>query len=127
MSSHAALPHSPERCLPMPVARPSLFDMRFGPARRVPRGVGFAGLLGLSGLLGLAGCARDSPTSPNREISGPVVLVGYLTDSTGRFVGTKVFSDADGVPVELVVGSGVIATTVTARGRYTFADVARGT
>src|SRR5689334_537409 len=83
---------------------------------------------GLSGLvlLLLIGCGRAPITAPGREISGPLVLVGYLTDSNGRFVGTRVVTDADGVPVELVAGGGVVAITTTVRGRYTFPDPTPG-
>lgn len=74
------------------------------------------------GLLFALGCGRGSPTAPGRSISGPLVLVGYLTDTTGRFVGTRVVADASGVPVQLVTASGVVATTTTVNGRYTFDD-----
>src|SRR5258706_8542916 len=85
-------------------------------------------LLGLTtaGLLLLSGCGRHSPAAPNPGLSGPVVLVGYLTDSLGRFVGTRVFADADGIPVELVSGTNVVATTTTVRGRYIFTGLAPG-
>jgi hypothetical protein len=55
-----------------------------------------------------------------------VVLVGYLTDSTGRPVGTRVFAQADGIPVELISNAGVVATTHTLNGRYAFAGMPRG-
>lgn len=93
--------------------------MRPVPARR-------AGALGVLALLLAAGCSRDTPVAPVRTVSGPVVLVGYLTNAAGRFLGTRVFADADGVPVELVTGTRVVATTTTLGGRYTFADVPNG-
>src|SRR5712691_7008226 len=85
-------------------------------------------LLGLAsaGLLLLSGCGRHSPAAPNPGLSGPVVLVGYLTDSLAKFVGTRVFADADGIPVELVSGPDVVATTTTVKGRYTFTGLKRG-
>src|SRR5947208_2769774 len=75
-------------------------------------------LLGLTtaGLLLLSGCGGHSPAAPNPGLSGPVVLVGYLTDSLGRFVGTRVFADADGVPVELVPRTGQLARARPQRG-----------
>ena len=94
--------------------------MRLEPLQRVLRGLATAGLLFLSG------CGRDSPAAPNPGLSGPVVLVGYLTDSLGRFVGTRVVADADGIPVELVSGTDVVATTTTVKGRYTFTGLQRG-
>src|SRR5712692_8935684 len=85
-------------------------------------------LLGLAtaGLLLPSGCGRLSPAAPNPGLSGPVVLVGYLTDTLGQFIGKRVFADADGVPVELVSGTDVVATTTTVKGRYTFTDLPRG-
>src|SRR5258706_11029138 len=94
--------------------------MRFAPLRCLLPGLATAGALLLSG------CGRSSPAAPNPGLSGPVVLVGYLTDTTGRFVGTRVFADADGIPVELVSGTDVVATTTTVKGRYTFTDLNRG-
>jgi hypothetical protein len=83
--------------------------------------------LGLTGLLILCGCGRDSVTAPERGLNGPVVLVGYFTDSTGRPAGTRVFAQADGVPVELVSNAGVVATTHTVNGRYAFSNLPSGT
>jgi len=82
--------------------------------------------LGITALLLLSGCGRDKVTAPILGIRGPVVLVGYLTDGTGRPIGTRVFAQADGVPVELVSNAGVVATTHTQNGRYAFAGMPRG-
>ena len=75
----------------------------------------------------LAACGRESPTAPaGHEISGPVVLVGFLTDSLSAFAGTRVVGDADGILVELVAGQAVVASTRTVRGRYRFTNVPAG-
>ena len=90
-------------------------------ARR--RVLSFAGAFAL---LLTGGCGHDSVTPPRPTLSGPVVLVGFLTDSSGRFTGTKVFADADGVPVELLSDTRVVATATTVKGRYTFTDLPAG-
>jgi hypothetical protein len=77
-------------------------------------------------LLLLAGCGKDSVTAPLAGLSGPVVLTGYLTDAAGKFIGTRVFAEADGIPVQLVNDVGVVATTTTVKGRYTFTNLAHG-
>lgn len=57
---------------------------------------------------------------------GHVVLVGQLVDGTGRFAGTRVVGDADGVAVELLYGTQVIARTTTVGGVYTFPGLLAG-
>jgi hypothetical protein len=94
--------------------------MRIVPHPRVSR------FLGGLALLLLLGCGRDSVTAPHPGLTGAVVLVGYYTDSAGLPAGTRVLAQADGVPVELVSDSVVVATTLTTSGRYTFTDVPRG-
>jgi hypothetical protein len=93
---------------------------------RIVRQVRVSHGVGILALLLLLGCGRDSVTAPRPGFSGAVVLVGYFTDSTGRPAGTRVLAQADGVPVELVSGTGVVATTRTTGGRYRFTDVPRG-
>jgi hypothetical protein len=82
--------------------------------------------LAMAALLLVSGCSRDSITTPAPSVSGPVVLVGYLTDAAGHFTGTRVFADAEGIPVELVSDRGVVATTTTVHGRYTFTGIPHG-
>src|SRR5580765_312513 len=94
---------------------------------RIVRQVRVSRCVGILALLLLLGCGRDSVTAPHPGFSGAVVLVGYFTDASGRPTGTRVFAQADGVPVELVSDTGVVATTNTVSGRYTFTDVPRGT
>ena len=53
-------------------------------------------------------------------ILGSVVLTGGLTSAGGAFLGRKIVADADGVPVELLFGTSVAATTTTERGHYAF-------
>lgn len=76
----------------------------------------------------LFACSTNEPTSPVlRSISGPVVLRGYFVAADGRFNGTRVVGDADGVKVELVRGNQVIATTTTVDGTYRFSGLGTGT
>jgi len=91
---------------------------------RAPAVLGLA-LLGLSTS---SGCARDQTTAPGvRALSGHVVLKGYLVDTTGGFAGTRVVGDADNVRVELVLGTKVVASTVTAGGVYRFSGLSMST
>lgn len=67
------------------------------------------------------------PTGPQaHSITGHVKLTGFLVNSGGGFAGTKVVGDADGVPVELVYGSRVVARTTTVDGIYRFTGIAPG-
>lgn len=81
-------------------------------------------------VVALAGaCAeRDSPTTPNayHSLSGRVQLVGHLVTAAGTHVGTRVADDADGVPVELLFGPNVLATTTTVDGIYRFSGLTSG-
>lgn len=84
--------------------------------------------LAAAGLLALGACGRDEPTAPtSHDISGPVVLTGYLTNDAGQFTGTRVVSNATGVPVELWNATGPLARTLTVNGRYRFESVPPGT
>jgi hypothetical protein len=72
-------------------------------------------------------CSRDQPTAPRlHALSGHVRLTGYLVDAEGRFAGTRVVGDADGVAVELVYGDQVIARTLSAHGAYRFTGLGPG-
>lgn len=79
-----------------------------------------------SALLLMTACNHTSVLAPHPGVSGAVVLVGHLTNPAGQPTGTRVVSDADGIRVDLVGAAGVVATTTTVRGRYTFTDLPRG-
>jgi len=77
-----------------------------------------------------SGCAKQSPTEPAHDVrytlSGQVHLVGYLVNMDGTSAGTRVVTDADGVPVELRFGTTVLARTETVAGVYRFAGLKPG-
>lgn len=76
-----------------------------------------------------AGCASNELTSsdPGRYmLSGRVRLTGYLVDASGKFAGTQVVDDADGVLVELTYGSTVQARGMTLDGVYRFPNLLPG-
>jgi len=74
-----------------------------------------------------AGCGRETPTQPSTfALSGRVQLIGHLTASDGRSLGTRVVSDADGVPVDLFHANALVASTHTTDGVYRFAGLAPG-
>lgn len=84
--------------------------------------------LALLGLSASAGCSRDQATAPDvRALSGHVVLKGYFVDAMGGFAGTRVEGDADNVRVELLLGTRVVASTVTAGGVYRFTGLSMST
>jgi hypothetical protein len=72
------------------------------------------------------GCSRDVSAPGVYSITGHVVLTGYLTDTSGRFAGTRVVGDADGVVVELVYGDAVVARAATVDGVYRFEGMRPG-
>lgn len=73
------------------------------------------------------GCGRESPTEPTTfALTGHVQLIGHVTGTNGQHLETRVVSDADGVPVDLVYGSTVVATTHTTDGAFRFTGVAPG-
>lgn len=83
----------------------------------------------LSGVMALAACGtREQPTSPPGlySLSGHVRLTGYLVNASGQFAGTRLVDDADGVAVDLLYGTTVIARTTTVDGRYRFDGLAPG-
>ena len=80
-------------------------------------------------LLLLAGCSSEptSPPPPGRySMHGHVALVGHLVNAGGAVTGTREVQDADGVAVELVYGTVVVARTQTRGGNYTFTDLVPG-
>src|SRR5262245_3849920 len=76
-----------------------------------------------------AACATHDPTSPypgRYALSGRVRLTGFLVDGNGKFAGTRVVDDADGVLVELTYGSTVLARGTTLDGVYRFHNLSPG-
>ena len=93
---------------------------------RSPRPAGTWVLAAVVALM-LPACGRDQPTAPqSHAMTGHVVLRGFLVDGGGRFAGTKVVGDADGVRVELLSGDKVIAHATTSHGVYSFGDIGAG-
>jgi len=75
----------------------------------------------------LPSCGRDQPTAPrSHAMTGHVVLRGFLVAGDGRFAGTRVVGDADGVLVELLSSDRVVAQATTAHGVYRFEGVGPG-
>lgn len=74
-----------------------------------------------------AGCGRETPTQPGTfALTGRVHLIGHLTASNGQSLGTRVVSDADGVPVDLFHANALVASTHTTDGVYRFTGLAPG-
>lgn len=80
----------------------------------------------LAAALLLGGCFRNATSPGPHALSGHVILTGYLVDTASKFAGTRVVGDADGVPVELLLGTQVVARTLTTHGVYRFTGVAPG-
>jgi hypothetical protein len=59
-------------------------------------------------------------------VSGAVRLIGYRTAKNGQFLGTEVVHNADGIPVELIFGSQVVARATTIDGIYRFTGIRPG-
>lgn len=77
--------------------------------------------------LAAAGCGRESPTRPATfALSGRVRLVGPLTAANGQYLGTRAVDDADGVPVDLLLGGAVVGTTHTTDGTFRFTGLSPG-
>src|SRR5262245_57433940 len=76
----------------------------------------------------LAACGSERPTNaPSaHSITGHVRVTGFLVDANGAFAGTKVVGNADGIAVELLHGSQVVARTTTVGGVYTFTGLSAG-
>lgn len=78
-------------------------------------------------LAAMVSCSREGPFVPGRyALSGHVKLRAYFVDRDGAFAGTRIIGDADGVPVELLYGKAVLATTTTRGGVYRFAGLSPG-
>jgi hypothetical protein len=60
------------------------------------------------------------------SLSGHVQLTGYLVDDAGRFAGTRVVDDADGVAVDLYYGRTAVGHALTSHGTYRFGGLAPG-
>ena len=74
-----------------------------------------------------AGCGREGPTGPGTyALTGHVQLIGHITGTNGQHLETRVVSDADGVPVDLLYGNTIVATTHTTDGAFRFAGVYPG-
>ena len=74
-----------------------------------------------------AGCGRDQPAAPGTHaLTGHVRLVGHLTASDGHSLGTRYEDTADGVPVDLVRGTSLVASTRTSQGAFRFAGLEDG-
>lgn len=83
--------------------------------------------IALAGALFVSSCGRDQPTEPRTYVlTGRVRLEGTLIAADSHILGTRVVDDADGVPVDLMLGSTVVASTHTSRGSYRFEHVSPG-
>ena len=81
----------------------------------------------LASALLAVGCANDQPAQPaTYALTGHVQLIGHLTASNGQPLGTRVVSDADGVPVDLLYGNAVLARTHASHGAFRFEGLAPG-
>lgn len=87
-----------------------------------------AWLLGCGALMAalISSCATDTTRPAAYSVSGPVRLIGFRTATNGAFLGTEIVDDADGVVVELIYGSRVVATTSTVDGVYWFTGIRPG-
>ena len=81
----------------------------------------------LAGVVAIAGCSRDQPEQPRfHTLTGHVNLTGFVIGDGGKFIGTRVVRDADGVPVDLMHGTQVAGHAVTVKGVYRFDGLAPG-
>jgi len=74
----------------------------------------------------ISGCASQPEQPSVHALSGHVNLTGFLLDAGGKFVGTRVVRDADGVPIDLLRGTQVAGHTVTVKGVYRFEGLTPG-
>lgn len=74
----------------------------------------------------LSGCGRDPSSPATYRLSGRVQLVGRLTAANGTPLGSRNVDDADGVPVDLLLGTTVVASTHTVDGAFEFTGVSPG-
>jgi hypothetical protein len=78
------------------------------------------------GLIALGACA-DEPTAPaTYSITGHLRLTGFFVNADGSYAGTRVVGYADGIGVELLYGSRVVARTTTVGGVYRFSGLRSG-
>jgi hypothetical protein len=80
-------------------------------------------------VLVVAGCGDKTASAPPTSftLDGSVTLTGASTSAIGGYLGPRVVTDADGVPVDLLFGANVTATTTTSRGHYAFSGLRAGT
>lgn len=69
---------------------------------------------------------RDAHPARIVRAHRPRAVVGHITASNGQPLGTRTVSDADGVPVVLLLGNTVVARTLTVDGVYRFTGLAPG-
>ena len=85
---------------------------------------------GIASVSLLVSCGSDNaPTTPapgRYTLRGHVNLAGNTVNAQGTFTGTQEVRDADGVPVELLKGSTVVAQTLTTDGAYAFTGLLPG-
>jgi len=74
----------------------------------------------------VVGCGRDPARPATYRLSGRVQLVGRLTADNGQPLGSRNVDDADGVPVDLLLGTTIVASTHTVDGAYQFTGVSPG-
>ena len=76
----------------------------------------------------LSGCSKEEPTAPGKSysLSGRLRLTGFMVDANGRFAGTRVVDDADGVDVELRLNKNASRHATTVDGAYRFDGLAPG-
>ena len=78
------------------------------------------------GLVVLGAC-EDKPTAPaTYTITGYLRLKGNFVNADGSYAGTRIVGDADGIGVELLHGSIVVARTTTEDGVYRFTGLKPG-
>jgi hypothetical protein len=75
----------------------------------------------------LAACAREPPAAPQPlyTITGQLLLTGSVVDSDARYQGMRMLRP-DGIPVELLHGTQVVARTTTVGGSYRFPGLRPG-
>ncbi|HKQ58871.1 MAG TPA: hypothetical protein VJY35_13485 [Candidatus Eisenbacteria bacterium] len=75
----------------------------------------------------LAACAREQPDAPQPvfTITGQLLMTGSVVGTDARYQGIRVLRP-DGIPVELLHGSQVVARTTTTGGSYRFAGLRAG-
>lgn len=81
----------------------------------------------LAALALASGCGRDPVTAPvGTSIRGTVRLSGPMTAADSHVLGTRYVDDATGIPVVLVSGTRVVASTFTNAGTFRFDGLAQG-